>query len=849
MTSTEHFEPQNNDPTTAPIADPNTLYVTHISNSTDVDFYRIAVPPDPGTRVSVFLSHLTVDEDLVMYRPQTALLSSADPSRETLGSAPIEDTGIDLNNDSGQLAPETLQDIRSESLPLVSLSTNRDTSDETVETLSRGESGFYTIQVSGYNGAFSDDPYVLRVKVSAPPPPPSCKPRRFEFDGQGVPGSLPSIGSDVNTLFLVNQEQLGNLYGPAEAGLVMAALNDLASRSAIGVTGAVIPVEGDLSVRSAYQAWNTNPCSPDEANDIVSAIIALVNDLRIDSGTGDALLPDLKYVVMVGSDEAIPMARVPDLTRLSNQRDYAQDLEFAGNGALFGSYITENILTDDPYGDFDPIPWLDRQLFVPDVAMGRMVETPQEIIDAVDQYIRFNGALDPQTAVTSGYDFLTDGAEQVDEILAEQLGAANTNTLINETWTASDLIDLIGPSAGSTAPDIASVNAHFDHYRALPADQNAAGTQNELFNTQHVSAFPTGSLEGNILFSMGCQAGLSVSDVLIGSPTSQQAERLLDWPQAYAQQGALYAANTGFGYGDTEVVALSERLMALFSQNLNGSMTVGQALTFAKQNYYASLGVYGVYDEKVLVEATFYGLPMYTVGSTVNPPPPPEPLPLEIDPITGLQSSTIHTEPNFELVDGVNGDFYQIEGQTQVTHYRPIQPRDEFEVTQPTAVAHGAIITSLTSVDELGFDVAFARPIIDQTDNEPVPEFGSVAFPTVFQNVNTYNDVNGEQQRLVILPGQFFRDDNGMGVQRRFLSLDARVYYSDDDDDFVAPTLHRIGAEVIGSNAKIVVNATDDSPTTVVRVLVLFRDESGLWRYRSGSPRGSLPQGPQQIRT
>ena len=41
------------------------------------------------------------------------------------------------------------------------------------------------------------------------------------------------------------------------------------------------------------------------------------------------------------------------------------------------------------------------------------------------------------------------------------------NTLINETWTTAQLSDAFV----SADPDVASVNAHFDHNRALPADQ------------------------------------------------------------------------------------------------------------------------------------------------------------------------------------------------------------------------------------------------------------------------------------------------------------------------------------------------------------------------------------------
>src|SRR4029079_17907849 len=85
-----------------------------------------------------------------------------------------------------------------------------------------------------------------------------------------------------------------------------------------------------------------------------------------------------------------------------------------------------------------------------------------------------------------------------------------TNTLINETWTTADLTNAFV----SGDPDVASINAHFDHHRALPADQNAAGTQNDLFPT---SALPTDGRFANGLFlSMGCHGGLSVSDIELG---------------------------------------------------------------------------------------------------------------------------------------------------------------------------------------------------------------------------------------------------------------------------------------------------------------------------------------------
>ena len=39
------------------------------------------------------------------------------------------------------------------------------------------------------------------------------------------------------------------------------------------VNGQVVPIDGSVAVRNAYAAWDSNPCSPDAANAVVSAIV------------------------------------------------------------------------------------------------------------------------------------------------------------------------------------------------------------------------------------------------------------------------------------------------------------------------------------------------------------------------------------------------------------------------------------------------------------------------------------------------------------------------------------------------------------------------------------------------
>ena len=44
------------------------------------------------------------------------------------------------------------------------------------------------------------------------------------------------------------------------------------------------------------------------------------------------------------------------------------------------------LMSDDPYGTLNPIPWLDRTFSVPDLAIGRLVETDAEIQKVVAKF-------------------------------------------------------------------------------------------------------------------------------------------------------------------------------------------------------------------------------------------------------------------------------------------------------------------------------------------------------------------------------------------------------------------------------------------------------------------------------
>src|SRR5206468_2441462 len=126
----------------------------------------------------------------------------------------------------------------------------------------------------------------------------------------------------------------------------------------------------NTTVRAATAAWNACPSDPTKANATVKSIADVLDGVR-------QTYPNVEYVVLVGGDDVVPSARIDDLTTLSNENGYAES--FLSTSALGGSLSAAKMLSDDPYVTTEPIPFLNRQLDIPDLVAGRLVETPANI--------------------------------------------------------------------------------------------------------------------------------------------------------------------------------------------------------------------------------------------------------------------------------------------------------------------------------------------------------------------------------------------------------------------------------------------------------------------------------------
>jgi hypothetical protein len=865
---TENQEP-NDDPATAPVVDANQFIVGHVAHTGDAEYYRFSLAGVPvNSRLVVSLDNpRATDLDLTLNGPSLGAIQSNPFGATALGSTPVPDQPVAADNSQTVPQTNTLSDVPFGATPwgatpfgataAGSISQNRgDESESATMVVHASSNGMATIGVTGYNGAWSNDPYVLRLQLLPAPPLPNC-PARTGFDNAAEIGPLAapsSLPQTTKTLFLVDRQRLARLYGSSEADKLVAKAS---AGGALGadvalvaqrpeVAGAVLSVDGNANVRSAYAAWDANPCSPDAANGVVRSINDLVANYR-------AALPNLKYIVLLGTDTAVPLWRQPDPTTLSPELDEAPDLAFttsnltAGN-SLYASAAQNNILTDGAYGAFTRITWLDHDLPLPQVSVSRLVETPSDILAQFTQYRLQNwGTITPQRALTTGYDFLADGADAtnaafgdtarlpglVTDSLISHPGPAPAHTPGAPVWTKDDILGTPtnpGSFFGRTPiPDIGALYAHYNHYAMQPVGPSPITDISQVPTTQNVMGK---NLAGHIIITVGCHGGLNAGDELGAATAPADLKPLYqDWAQTYAQdKAAVYIANTGFGYGDTETVAASEKLMKLFAENMNkGSSNLGDNWLDALHKYFLGSAVYDAYDEKVMLEATFYGLPFYHFGT---PPTAADTSTMTASPSGAIDIGSTSISPSLTPKTGEGGtQFWEGPAGTLAVPYRSIQPVATKDVTINGKQARDVFLTALTTHDVGGVKPAQAYPVADNS-NERGSRFGDAFWPASFATVlRAPRFGSGERDVVSVNAGQFRPGSGATGTERLVDSIGFDVTYSTAADT-TEPLISQVGAiqDQGASTAQVFVRATDNSGS-IRKVAVLWNDGRQQWGY------------------
>src|SRR5207253_2373013 len=133
----------------------------------------------------------------------------------------------------------------------------------------------------------------------------------------------------------------------------------------------------------------------------------------------------------------------------------------AESSSLAGGFI----LSDNPYGDLQPKTFGADPLYVPQLAVGRLVETPTEMKSALDQYMNTNGVRSPNASYNAAYDWMTSTGQAVDSALNPRVPAGKATSNFSDTWTKTDAKNAIAANAHG----FISINAHSNSSQSLPA--------------------------------------------------------------------------------------------------------------------------------------------------------------------------------------------------------------------------------------------------------------------------------------------------------------------------------------------------------------------------------------------
>jgi CSLREA domain-containing protein len=733
---------------------------------------------------------------------------------------------------------------------LLAVSDNGGGADQTISADTWNNTGYFYIRVTGANGAY--DPgakFSLGVQVNSG----TCA---------GVsPSSAPLFSSSFNvpgssykTLILTDESRM------TDDGELSQMENDLPTFAGLpSVDGTIVDVGADSPQVSALQTQaDANPDCPYAENLVADSIRNVVLAAR-------AANPGLKYVVVIGDDHVIPFFRYPDTAGIGSESGYVPPV--LNTSPSFASLESDDFLSEDAYGASTLLNEDGVQVPVPDLPVGRLVETPTEIDGMLQAYMSLSGGVvaTPSSSLVTGYDFMTAGANAVESDLSSGLGSSATNdTLItndgvapsdtgappDHSWTASQLETALL----SKRHDLIYLGAHFSANNTLAADYSTT------MNAQQLASSNV-NLENSIVLSAGCHAGYNI----VGGDAVPGVTQTLDWVGAFAQKQATLIAGTGYQYGDTDFLAYSDQLYADFSHALrygSGPVAVGSALVDAKNTYLDNNpNVQGI-DIKSLLEATLYGLPMLSVNLPAGRIPEPTSSPVVSSPASEssgpgsglrLSSTDITLSPTLTThttqLEGLNGGsaptstYLSGPNGVESSPAEPTLPLADSDVSVPGQVLRGVGFTGGTYTDQSGITPLTGAPATELSGVHSTFSSSSF-FPSDLWTVNYFGALTGGSAgtQLMLTPAQYESDAPGSltDTQRSYSNVGLRLFYSDDTSASGAntpalaapPTISQVSATASGGTVSFQAHVVGDPSAGIQQVWVTY---SGVTTPASGT--------------
>lgn len=705
-----------------------------------------------------------------------------------------------------------------------------------------------------YDTTFDTGTFYLAIALK---PPAGATPQPFQLSVSVA--AMPR--EDVETLILSHVPRIQALYDLDSSDPLLdrwrGALRSIADHPrAQGVLVENVQTGTSAEVAAAYGDWLLDQRDPGAAQAVAEALRDWIWSAR-------EVLPNLRYVVLAGDDRVLPHGRVsiPKEGKLDDgwvTEDAYTDAGYLDLGTSIGSALAQDLtLTDDVYGSQQASSWGRGQaLYVPELAVGRLTEHPEDMLVSIDTYLERGGVVEITRTLTAGYDFMQDATDLADQLFADAgISPDNRAHLAGDDWTVSALQrDLFG-----SRRDLVFLAAHATHfYFGLPS--------NGFLRADGIEAAP-GDNRGSLVYGLACHGGLSV-------PGSEDHPLPRDLAESWQRRGAAYIGSTGWAYGIANQTAYQESLMADFTSILveEGPLAVGSALVMAKRDYHQRHELDHLHA-KTLAGTILYGLPMTTVRIGSSPD-------AEAEKGRASQSTTGGSKPNvtarrvaedvrveedqpyrfrrsdFSRVADPEGrwEYYSLSGfRPRVDAGEPIQPK--YQKTLGSIVldgrkeldARGVVLKAGTYRDIPGF-----KPLVERAGtlgmqnatNEPA-EFSVPGWyprvPLALRQLTSANSGSEEgrghtRADLLINVGQFHA---ASGRERLFEELLVDEYYSASDD--------RVGAAVTApvieeeqDGLRISLSASDPSGIETVVVAYIAVGEPMESQELTLDPQSSL---------
>jgi hypothetical protein len=437
--------------------------------------------------------------------------------------------------------------------------------------------------------------------------------------------------SDVDTLILVDYQRMQDIgYSAADVTNLQSRINALvaAPKSDSNMTAVVkrLNLDTPAALQTARTTWVGNDNSVADTNAYVAQIDGYIESQKKD------IYPNLQYLILLGAHEVIPMyARVVDDMDSYKEKDWASGLpqtsgyfysiyhDTAGGAAPRGHYLTDSV-----YGDLSYVTksYTGETELIPELAVGRLVETPNQIGVLVDEYLASKGKLSRSKMAAIGSHDYMDGAQQA----ADHMGSSADTALIQDHFKSS-----LVPPKMNAYNNIIYIGGHGNYNWTTTGDATEggfmAGATNAQGDTEEMNDHPTA-----VIVASGCHNGVNFGNQRYHNYTNNTDYG--EFPERYANKRVgLYLGSTGYtwisGSGSSTNTAyngFSEKLATHFLKHLlhDGMWTTaGKAFKAAVNEYvtdYCSGGT--TLDNphrRVLAIANLYGIPNYTWPKLVVP--------------------------------------------------------------------------------------------------------------------------------------------------------------------------------------------------------------------------------------